>query len=222
MSSRTKEGARRVSVLLADDHPLYQDGVAAAIERRPDFELVARAASGREALEAIRALRPDVALVDVRMPGLSGIELVKAVRRDQLPTRVVLLSAAIEAELVHAAVAAGARGYLVKEIGREEICETVAAIARGSDIILSPVVHQALIAGVLLHTDAAPDRPVLSPREHEVIQLMAEGLTAGGIARQLVLGEATIKTHQRNIYEKLGVGDRAAAVAAAMRHGLLE
>jgi two-component system nitrate/nitrite response regulator NarL len=217
-----RQRASRISVLLADDHPLYQDGVAAAIQRRPDFELVGRASTGREALEGIRALRPAVALVDVRMPDLTGIDLVKAVRRDELPTRVILLSAAVEPELVHAAIAAGVRGYLVKEVGRDEICETVAAVAHGSDTILSPAVQQALVAGVMLHTDAAPNRPVLSPREREVIELMAEGHTVGGIASKLVLGEATIKTHQRNVYEKLGVHDRAAAVAAALRLGLLE
>jgi two-component system nitrate/nitrite response regulator NarL len=209
-------------VLLADDHPLYQDGVAAAIRRRPDFELVGCASTGREALEGIRTLEPDVALVDVRMPDLTGIDLVKAVRRDELPTRVILLSAAIEPALVHTAVAAGARGYLVKEAGRDEICETVAAVAHGSETILSPAVQQALVTGVMLHADAAPDRPVLSAREREVLALMADGLTAGGIASTLVLGEATVKTHQRNIYEKLGVRDRAAAVATAMRLRLLE
>lgn len=217
-----RQSAIRIKVLLADDHPLYQDGLAAAIQRRPDFELVGRASTGREALEGIRTLRPDVALIDVRMPDLTGLDLVKAVRRDELPTRVILLSAAIEPELVHAAVAAGARGYLVKEVGRDEMCETVAAVAHGSDTILSPAVQQALVAGVMLHTDAAPDRPVLTARERQVIGLMAEGLTAAGIAQRLVLGEATIKTHQRNVYEKLGVHDRAAAVAAALRLGLLE
>jgi two-component system nitrate/nitrite response regulator NarL len=209
-------------VLLADDHPLYVDGVAAAIRRRPELELVGQATSGREALEQIRAVEPDVALVDMRMPGLNGLDLVRAVRRDGLSTQMILVSAAIEAELVYAAVSAGARGYLVKEIGRDELCDAVVTVSSGTETVLSPVVQQALISGVMLHTDASPDRPVLTKREREVLELMAEGLTAPRMATRLVLGEATIKTHQQHIYEKLGVRDRAAAVAYALRQGLLE
>jgi two-component system nitrate/nitrite response regulator NarL len=214
--------SRRISVLLADDHPLYVDGVGAALRRRPELEVVAQAATGREALEGIRALEPDVALLDVRMPGLTGIDVIKAIQRDRLPTRVILVSAAIEPELVHAAIGAGARAFLAKEVARDEICATVTTVAHSSETVLSPKVQQALVTGVMLHTDALPGRPALTRREHEVLELMARGLSARAIAEQLVLGEATIKTHQRHMYEKLNVGDRAAAVAAAMRYGLLE
>ncbi|QEC50894.1 response regulator transcription factor [Baekduia soli] len=180
-----------------------------ALRRRPDFDVVGTAEDGRKALDDIRALAPDVALLDVQMPGLDGHAVLRAIERDALPTRVVLLSATVLPPESRAALAAGAMAYLSKEAGRDEICDAVAAAARGArlqDDVAEP----------------APVRPLLSPRELEVLRLTAGGGSAPAIGRALHLSPETIKTHLKNVYEKLGVSDRAAAVAEGMRRGLVE
>ena len=212
--------AGRVTVLIADDHPLYRDGLARAIAARPEFELVAEVADGRAALEAIREHPPAVAVLDLRMPDLDGIAVVEAIVRDHLPTRALMLSANVESALVYAAVAAGASGFWSKAADRGDICDAIAQVARG-ETVLDP----SLQAGVFgeIHARGVDDtRPVLSDREGEVLRLIAEGLTAPDIASRLYLSTATVKTHLAHLYEKLGVSDRAAAVAEAMRRGLLE
>jgi two-component system, NarL family, nitrate/nitrite response regulator NarL len=209
-----------VTVVIADDHPLYRDGLARAVSSRPDLELVAESGDGRETLELIRRLEPDVAVLDLHMPGLEGVAIVEAVRRDQLPTRALMLSAAVESALVYRAVAAGAAGYWSKEADRTVICDAIAAVARGESVL-----DPALQAGVFteIHGREVDDeRPVLTEREREILNLIASGLTAPTIGKQLFLSPATVKTHLGHLYEKLGVGDRAAAVAEAMRRGLLE
>jgi two-component system nitrate/nitrite response regulator NarL len=210
---------RRTRVLVADDHPLYRDGVVRAIKERPDLELVAECDDGRAALERIRELHPDVALLDVKMPMLDGTAVLNAVDREKIPTRIAFLSAYVDAPMVYAAVAGGAAAYLSKEADRQEICDAIAAIARG-DTIFAPQVQAGIAQEVRMRRE--DDRPALSSREHEVLALTARGHSAPQIADQLVLSTATVKTHLQRLYEKLGVSDRAAAVAEAMRRGLLE
>jgi two-component system, NarL family, nitrate/nitrite response regulator NarL len=211
--------SQRTTVLVADDHPLYREAVVRAVRARPEFELVGEAGDGREALERIRAVAPDVAVLDVEMPALRGLEIVEALRRDAIPTRVVLLSAHLESETVYRAVAAGVAAYLSKAAPGERICDAIAAVARG-EVILPAEVQAGLASEIRLRSERV--RPALSPREQEVLALIAEGLSAPAVARELQLSTATIKTHLKTLYEKLGVGDRAAAVAEAMRRGLLE
>jgi two-component system nitrate/nitrite response regulator NarL len=206
-------------VLVADDHPLYRDGVVRAIKERPDLELVAECDDGRAALEQIRELEPDVALLDVKMPELDGIAVVRAVTRDELPTRIVFLSAYLDAAVVYTAVAGGAAAYLSKEADRQEICEAIAAVARGQTIF-APQVQAGIAQEMRMRRE--DDRPALSSREREVLELTAKGRSAPQIAEQLYLSTATVKTHLQRLYDKLGVSDRAAAVAEAMRRGLLE
>ena len=209
----------RTTVFVADDHPVFRDGLIRALRSRPEFELVGESSDGRGALEALRELQPDVALLDVKMPGLDGPSIAHALRRDRLPTRVVLISAHAPSELVYRAISLGAAAYLSKEASREEICDTVAAVARG-ETRLSPEVQAELVRQIQMR--ATDDRPVLSPREREVLELIAEGLSAPDIAKRLHVSPATVKTHLQTLYEKLQVSDRAAAVASAMRNGLLE
>jgi two-component system nitrate/nitrite response regulator NarL len=208
-----------VRVVVADDHPLFRRGVVQAIEQRSDLTLVSEHAEGEAALEAIRELRPDVALLDVRMPKLTGIEVLEAAGHEELPTRVVLLSGYPDPDAIYRAVAAGAAGFLVKSESGSEICERLVAVSRG-ETVLSPEVQRQL-AGQL-HTKAHPGAPVLSPREREILALIADGELAPDIARRLGLSPATVRTHLQHLYEKLGVSDRAAAVAAAMRRGMLD
>jgi two-component system nitrate/nitrite response regulator NarL len=208
-----------VRVLAADGQPLYRDALTRAIRERPELELVGQAANGREALEAIGARHPDVAVIDRRLTGLSGEQVLNAVARDGLGTRVVLMDAQAEPCEVYAALAEGAAGYLTKEASARELCDAITAVARGRTV-LSPEL-QAGIAGEI-RMRAPRDRPVMSARERETLTLIAEGLSAPQIGRALHLSTATVKTHLHHVYEKLGVSERAAAVAEAMRRGLLE
>jgi two-component system, NarL family, nitrate/nitrite response regulator NarL len=210
---------KRTTVVVADDHPLYREALVRAVRDRPDFELVAQAGDGRAALDAIRSASPDVAVLDVAMPGLRGVEIVDVVRRDDLDTRVVLLSAHLDGDTVYQAVAGGAAAYISKATPGTRICETIAAVARG-ETVLPAEVQSGLAEAIRQHRE--PSGPALSPREREVLGMIAEGRTAPAIARDLHLSTATIKTHLKTLYEKLGVNDRAAAVAEAMRRGLIE
>lgn len=209
----------RVSVLLADDHPLFLRGLAAAVRIRPQLELVATARDGREALAAIRELRPAVAVLDLEMPGLRGPEVARAVARDELPTRVLMISARVDGRTVHDALGAGAAGYLSKLTREEDVCDAIAAVARGS-VVLPPELQLGLVAAIRSHAVSAAPR--LSAREGEVLRLLADGLSAPEVAAALHLSVATVRTHLRTLFEKLDVSTQAGAVAAAMRSGLLE
>lgn len=209
----------RASVVVADDHPVYREGLTRAIGQRADLELVGEAADGHAALEAIRELRPAVALLDVKMPGLDGLQVLHAIRRDELPTAVVLVSAHSAEDLVYQCISGGASAFLGKQADRDEICDTVAAAARG-EVRLPPEIQGQLVRQIQLR--AATDTPRLTTREREVLGMIADGMSAPDIAQELTLSPATVKSHLQTLYDKLGVNDRAAAVATAMRTGLLE
>ena len=209
----------RIRVLVADDHPLYREAVVRAVRARPEFELIGQAEDGREALGVIRESTPDIAVVDVEMPSLGGVDVVRAVNRDELTTRMVLLSAHLESDTVYAAVQAGVRAYISKAWPAERICDALVAVARG-EIILPGEIQAGLAAAI--RSNAAGARIHLTPREREVLGGLAEGKSAPQIASELHVSPATVKTHLKTLYEKLGVSDRAAAVAEAMRRGLLE
>jgi two-component system nitrate/nitrite response regulator NarL len=213
------EAAQRVRVFIADDHPLFRDGIAGAIKAYPSLELVGHASDGREALAEIRRLEPDVALVDVRMPGLGGMDVAHALSRDEVSTRVVIFSGYVDSAVAYRALAEGAAGFISKDAGGDVVCEAIAAVARG-EVVLSPAVQGSLAEGIRLRSK--PDEPALTPREREVLVLISEGRSAPEIGQRLFLSTATVKGHLRNIYDKLGVTDRAAAVGEAMRRGFLE
>jgi len=209
----------RVRVLAADDHPLFREAMVRTIKERPEFDLVGEAGDGTEALVAIRELAPDVAVLDVRMPGLDGMQVLNALRRDALPTRVILLSACLDGAMAFEAMAAGANAFLSKEADRRRITDTIAAVGRG-ETVLGPEVQAGLAAEIRLR--GGNSRPGLSDREFEILGHVAQGHSAPQIAETLFLSTGTIKSHLHGLYEKLGVSDRAAAVAEAMRRGLLE
>lgn len=198
---------------------MFRDGVVRALVNSGHIDVVAEAEDGLSALAAIREHRPQVALLDYRMPGLDGAQVAAAVVRDELPTRVLLISAHDEAAIVYSALQAGAAGFLPKESSRAELVNGVLECAKGRD-----VVAPSLAAGLVgeIRKQGKSDAPTLSPREREVLKLIAAGGSIPAMAKELFLAPSTVKTHVQRLYEKLGVGDRAAAVAEAMRRGLLE
>ena len=204
-------------VLICDDHPVYRQGLAHALRRR--FDLVGEAVTGDEALERIRELHPDVAVLDMKMPGLDGMDVMTAVMRDGIATRVLFLSGYLHAGTVYEAVEAGAAGYLSKSSDVETICDAVGAVARG-ETVLGNDAQSAIRAQI--RERAPSNSPHLTPREQEVLRLTAAGLSAADVAARLYLSAATVKTHLQRIYQKLGVSDRAAAVAEAMRRGMFD
>jgi two-component system nitrate/nitrite response regulator NarL len=209
----------RVRVVVADDHPLYRDGVVRALSASGQVEVVAEVEDGRTALEAIREYQPDVALLDYRLPELDGVEVTHAVIRDELPTRVLLVSAFTDSGLVYNALQVGVGGYIAKDARREQIVDAVLACARG-ETVLPPELASGVASEIRLR--AANDAPVLTQREAEILRLIAAGKSLPAIAKELFLGVTTVKTHTQHLYAKLEVSDRAAAVAEAMRRGLIE
>lgn len=206
-------------MLAVEGQPLLREAVARAISARPELELVGMAADAQEALHAIGDSKPDVAIVGGALGGMSGEQLLHAVARDGHCTRVLMIGARPGPGEVYAALADGAAGYLTNDADAEELCDAVAAVARGRTV-LSPGL-EAGVAGEIRRRSAGA-RPLMSERELETLRLVAEGLSAPAVARVLHLSTATVKTHLQHIYEKLGVSERAAAVAEAMRRGLLE
>ena len=211
---------RRVCVLIADDHPVYRSGLAEALRGRPELELVAEAGDGETALAEIRRLLPVVAVVDLLLPDMDGIAVVEAVEREGLATRVVILSAYNDSAVVSRALAAGARAYLPKICTAKTLCDTLVAVARGDTVI--PQGIEAGMAGELRSRHDRGEELVLTAREIEVLSLTADGRSAPDIAEALAVSVATVKTHLQHVYAKLGVSDRAAAVAQAIRRGLLD
>ena len=209
----------RVRAIVADDHPLFRDGLVRALTGSGLVEVVAEAEDGPSAFEAIKKHQPQVALLDHQMPGMDGAQVAAAVLRDELPTRVLLVSANDDAAIVYHALQQGAAGYLPKESSRAEIVQAVIDCAEGRDVVAPQ-----LAAGLAteIRRRAEPAGPTLSAREREVLAMIAEGGSIPMIAKTLFLAPSTVKTHVQRLYEKLGVGDRAAAVAEAMRRGLLD
>lgn len=209
----------RVRVVVGDDHPMFREGVVRALQSSGSIDVVAEADDGTAALAAIREHNPAVALLDYRMPGMDGAAVAAAVQRDELPTRVLLISAHDEAAIVYRALQDGAAGFLPKESTRSELVNAVLDCAKGRD-----VVAPSLAAGLAgeIRRRAEPEGPVLSPREREVLALIAGGSSIPAMAKELFLAPSTVKTHVQRLYEKLGVSDRAAAVAEAMRRKLLD
>ena len=202
-----------IRVLSVDDHPLLRGGVAALIGIQTDMELVAEACNGLEALEQFRRHHPDITLMDLQMPEMSGIDAISAIRGEFPEARIIILTTHAGDVQVSRALKAGARAYLLKGSLRNELLETIRAVHAGQKRVSSQVA-----AEIAAHsTDQA-----LTPREVDVLRLVAKGKANKEIAAQLSLTEETVKTHIRNILGKLEANDRTHAVAIGIKRGIIE
>ncbi|QFZ20913.1 response regulator transcription factor [Saccharothrix syringae] len=211
-----------MKVLIVDDQALIRDGLVTICERLPDVEVVGTAADGQQAVAAVAATAPDVVLMDLRMPRVDGIEATREITASHPGTHVVVLTTYSDDESIHAALAAGALGYLTKDAGREDIDRALRAAARGQ-ALLDPAVHARLVDLARGRAVEQPDSPPdgLTAREAEVLTHLARGLSNREIARVLFISEPTVKTHVNRIFAKTGSRDRAQAVGYAHEHGLV-
>ena len=201
-----------IRVLLVDDHPVVRYGLAGLLGGEPDIEVVGEASDGREGVGRAAELGPDVVLMDLRMPVMDGVEATALIVATDGPRVLVLTTYDTDADILRA-VEAGATGYLLKDTPRDELVEAVRAASRGETVLAPP------LAAKLMRQVRSNDQ--LTAREVEVLSLVSRGMSNGDIAKELFIGEATVKTHLLHVFDKLGVSDRTAAVTTAMRLGVL-
>jgi DNA-binding NarL/FixJ family response regulator len=204
-----------VRVIVADDHPAMRAGVAALLASAPDLDIAGEADDGAGALDLVARVRPDVAVLDLRMPVLDGVAATARIRAEHPGTAVLVLTTYDTDRDIERALAAGALGYLLKDAGGDQLVSAVRAAARG-EAMLAPSVAARLVARM-----REPAAAALTPRETQVLQAVADGLSNPAIGARLYITEATVKTHLLRVFAKLGVDDRTAAVVEAMRRGLL-
>jgi DNA-binding NarL/FixJ family response regulator len=211
-----------IKILVVDDHPVVRDGLAAILGTQSDFSIVGEASNGEEAVHLAAELKPDVVLLDLEMPGMDGVETLRQLRVVQPESNTLVFTAFDTDERILSAIRAGAQGYLLKGVPREELFKAVRVVSAGGSL-LQPVVASKL----LQHVSTPPDErdhglDSLTEREMEVLKLLAHGRTNKEIAALLFISERTVKFHVSSILKKLDVGNRTEAVSLAAHHGLIE
>jgi DNA-binding NarL/FixJ family response regulator len=209
-----------IRILIADDHPVFRFGLRALLESQPDMLVLAEAESGEEAVRLAQSLQPDVVLMDVNMLGVNGIEATRRIAASDLETAILIITM-FDDDTVFTAMQAGARGYLLKGAQGRETLRAIRAVASG-DVIFSPGVAEQMMAYFARGLKAAPDAPFpdLTPREREILELLAQGLTNMAIAEKLVLSPKTIRNQVSNVFSKLQVATRSEAIIKARQAGL--
>ena len=210
-----------IRVLVADDHPIVRDGLVAILSTQPDIDVIGEAANGREVIERVALLRPDVLLLDLEMPEMDGVEALRRLRDSGATVRTIVFTAFDSDERILGAVQAGAQGYLLKGAPRDELFEAVRVVYAGGSL-LQPVVTSKLLRRISAGPAPTPTSEPLTPRELEVLRLMARGLQNKEIANELVISERTVKFHVSSILGKLGAGNRTEAVTMALQQGIIE
>jgi two-component system response regulator DevR len=210
-------------IILVDDHEVVRLGLKSLLERHPQFEVVGEASSARDALEQVAALEPDVVVMDIRLPGTSGIEACEQIVDNYPATKVIMLTSYAEDEMLFSAIRAGASGYVLKQIASEELVKAIEAVGRG-EALLDPAVTQRVFQEVrrAVKEEEASAFQHLSQQEKHVLLLVSEGKTNREIAKNLFLGEGTVRNYVSSILSKLGVNNRAEAAAYAVEHSLRE
>jgi DNA-binding NarL/FixJ family response regulator len=210
-----------IRIVLADDHPVYRDGLRALIDRSPDLELVGEAATGIEAVQVAVASRPAVVLMDIQMPGITGIEATRQILAAQPGARILVLTMSEDDDSLFAAMRAGARGYLPKDADSEDLVRAIRAVAVG-DVIFGESIATRLQSFFRIDRGRPANDPFpeLTDREDEVLELIARGQSNGEIARRLGISDKTVRNHVANVFNKLQVADRAHAIVRAREAGL--
>lgn len=210
-------------ILIVDDHEVVRLGLKALLERHPQFEVVGEAGTAKEAIEQVARLHPDVVLMDIRLPGSSGIEACEEITHNFPGTKVVMLTSYAEDEMLFSAIRAGASGYILKQIGGEDLIRALESVGRG-EAPLDPAVTQRVFQEVrrAVKDEEASAFANLSQQERHVLMLVSEGRTNREIAKALFLGEGTVRNYVSSILSKLGVSNRAEAAAYAVEHNLKE
>lgn len=210
-------------ILLVDDHEVVRLGLKSLLERHPQFDVVGEASSAREAMEIINEKHPDVVVMDIRLPGISGIEACEEITGRFPETKVIMLTSYAEDEMLFSAIRAGASGYILKQIGGEDLVRALEAVGRG-EAMLDPTVTQRVFQEVrrAVKEEEASAFAHLSQQEKHVLLLVSEGKTNREIAKALFLGEGTVRNYVSSILSKLGVNNRAEAAAYAVQHNLRE
>jgi two-component system NarL family response regulator len=203
-----------IRVLLAEDHEIVRDGLAAIIDYQADMTVVGHACNGEEAVERFAELQPDITLMDLRMPGMGGAPAIEAIRKKFGDARIIVLTTYDGDENIYRALKAGARGYLLKDSGKDDLLSAIRAVHEGRSYV-PPEIATRLVT----RTQAGAP---LTTREIEVLQLMAEGKSNKEIGAALFISEGTVKTHVNSIHEKLSVSDRTEAVIVALKRGIID
>ena len=208
----------KLRIIIADDHTLVRAGLVTLMARMPDVEVAAEASNGREAAKLVRDMEPDIALLDIAMPELNGLEAAERIHRDSPKTKVIILSMHANEEYVAQALKAGASGYLLKDAATTELEMALKAVAQGQ-FYLSPSISRQVVDSYLHGGPTGLD--LLSPRQREILQLIAEGKSTREIAESLHLSVKTIETHRAQLMERLDIHDTAGLVRYALRKGLI-
>jgi two-component system nitrate/nitrite response regulator NarL len=213
-----------IRILIVDDHTLFRSGIKALLQRQDDFEVVGEAGDGLEGLKRAKSLQPDVVLLDLHMPGIGGREAVKLLSEEVPACNVLLLTVSEDAEDLIETIRAGARGYLLKNIETDFLLNAIRSAARGESVV-SPQMTGKLLMGVRMGKEGVAqedDKEKLSPREKDIIALLAKGVSNKEMAHTLNVAESTVKIHVQNILKKLHLTSRVQAAVYAVEHGLVQ